>query len=134
MGFHKAHKRATEGTPFQLVYGLETIIPIKFVHDFGTQVGWRGIGRRKIKLTTLLGGKVSTSFMDFSHIEKEAKSMAWSPYSLSNFPSDNKVLLYDSKFHTKLGNLIMYWLGNLKMKTHKKQKNIKRKQVQQLSL
>lgn len=110
------YKKLTRQTPFRLVYGVETVMPMEYIVP-------------SLRITTLIGmtdcRALEERLMQLDELEEEIflagfhqqvqkkHEKVWydSHIKLWTFKVNDLVVLYDSKFDKFPGKFKMHWLG-----------------------
>jgi hypothetical protein len=114
--YHTTYKVTTQFTPFQLVYGQESILPI----EFEIPSLWVAIENRLGDEDSLKAWLYALEALDEKHrdahlhtyaMQVRRKSYYDSKLRPKQFKEGDLVLLYDSRFFKFPGKLQIHWLG-----------------------
>jgi hypothetical protein len=106
-------KKLTRKTPFKLVYGQETMVPLEFLAPSLCIVA---IKERQSQLMDMEEERILEIFHQQLHKESE-KSWLDIHIKRKSFKEGNLILVYENKFHQHPGKFRMHWLGPNQVKT-----------------
>ena len=115
-----AFKVTTKFTPFQLVYGLEAILPIELEVQslriaLDERMGDNDSLKHQLVMLENLDETRAQSYLNMEAIQKHRKSYYDSKLAFKKLEPNDLVLLYDSRFQKFLGKFKMRWFGLYKI-------------------
>ena len=113
-------KTTTKATPFQLVYGLEAMLPIEVELPslrvaISERLDDQASLRERLDTLERLDEIRSQAFMNMEAIQKQRKSYYDSKLQPKVLKENDLVLLYDSRFQKFPGKFKMRWFGPYKI-------------------
>ena len=111
-----AYKVTTKSTPFQLVYGLEAIIPIEMELPslriaLDNRLGDAASLRERYTMLEKLDETRARAYLNMIAIQKHRKTYYDSKLIPKNLNENDLVLLYDNRFQKFPGKFKMRWFG-----------------------